>query len=99
MIKCDTCPRCKDTYPGKLDRDGYHYHICGMSGNIVYTIPHKVKKLSGKGYIHYGISSCGLFYSVEDALKSMTDSARRRWEQEKERRASEDGTDHNGHQV
>lgn len=99
MIKCDTCPRCKDTYPGKLDRDGYHFHICGMSGNIVYTIPHKIKRASGRGYINCGISSCGLFDSVEDALKSMTESARRRWEQEKERRASEDGTDHNGHQV
>lgn len=90
MIKCDTCPRCKDTYPGKLDRDGYHFHICGMSGNIVYTVPRKVKRLSGKGYIHYGISSCGLFDSVEDALQSMTESARRRWEQEKNRRSGED---------
>lgn len=45
MIKCDTCPRCKDTYPGKVDADGYHFHICGMSGNIVYTIPHKISWL------------------------------------------------------
>lgn len=91
MIKCDTCPRCKDTYPGKLDRDGYHYHICGMSGNIVYTIPHKIKRASGRGYIHCGISSCGLYDTVENALKSMTDSERRRWEQEKDRRAGGDG--------
>ena len=99
MIKCDTCPRCKDKYPGNLDSNGYHFHICGMSGNIVYTMPHKVKRLSGRGYIHYGISSCGLYETIEDALKSMTESERRRWEQEKNRRASEDGTDHNGHQV
>lgn len=91
MIKCDTCPRCKDKYPGKLDRDGYHYHICGMSGNIVYTIPHKIKRLSGRGYIHCGISSCGLYDTVENALKSMTDSERRRWEQEKDGRAGGDG--------
>lgn len=90
MIKCDTCPRCKDKYPGTLDRDGYHYHICGMSGNIVYTIPHKIKRASGRGHINCGISSCGLFDSVEDALKSMTESERRRWEQEKDRRAGED---------
>ena len=99
MIKCDTCPRCKDKYPGKVDRDGYHYHICGLTGNIVYTMPRKIKRLSRHGYIRCGISSCGLYETIEDALKRMTESERRRWEQEKERRASEDGTDHNGHQV
>lgn len=83
MIKCDACPRCKDTYPGKLDRDGYHFHICSLTGNIVYTIPRKVKKLSGRGYIHYGVGSCGLYGSIEDALKSMTEAERRRWEREK----------------
>lgn len=89
MIKCDTCPRCKDTYPGKLDRDGYHYHICGMSGNIVYTIPHKIKRASGRGYINCGISSCGLYETIEDALKSMTESERRRWEQEQKRKGED----------
>lgn len=82
MIKCDTCPRCKDKYPGKLDRDGYHFHICGMSGNIVYTVPRRIRRLSGRGYINCGVSSCGLYETVEDALKSMTETERRRWEGE-----------------
>jgi hypothetical protein len=77
-IKCDTCPRCKDVYPGKLDCFGYHYYICGMSGNIVYKTPHNVKKFSGKGWIRYGVSGCGLYDSVEDALKHMTESEKRR---------------------
>ena len=89
MIKCDTCPRCKDKYPEKVDRDGYHYCICGMSGNIVYTMPRKVKRLSGRGYIHHGIGSCGLYETIEDALQSMTESERRRWEEEKKRREAE----------
>ena len=48
MIKCDTCPRCKDTYPDKVDFDGNHFHICGMSGNMVYTEPRKVKRQVGR---------------------------------------------------
>ena len=68
MIKCDTCPRCKDVYPGKVDDDGYHYCICGMSGNIVYKIPRKMKRYSGNGYIYCGVTSCGLYDTVEDAL-------------------------------
>lgn len=79
MIKCNECPRCKDTYPDKVDNDGYHFHICGMSGNIVYTIPHKTKRYSGNGYISLGISSCGLYENVEDVLKNMTESERRQW--------------------
>lgn len=79
MIKCDTCPRCKDTYPGKLDSNGYHFYICGMSGNIVYKEPHKIKRYKGKGYIDLGISSCGLYETIEDALKHMTESERRRY--------------------
>ena len=79
MIKCDTCPRCKDTYPGKLDADGYHFHICNMSGNIVYTIPHRMKRYSGNGYINLGVSSCGIYETIDDALKDMTESEIRRW--------------------
>lgn len=81
-IRCDTCPRCKDVYPGKMDLDGYHYCICGMSGNIVYKIPRKVRRNSGKGYISLRISSCGLYESVEDALKDMTESEIIRWRSE-----------------
>lgn len=79
MINCDTCPRYKDSYPGKVDRDGYHFGICGMSGNIVYAIPHKVKRMTGSGYIHLGIGGCGLYDSVEDALRHMTEPERKRW--------------------
>ncbi len=79
MIKCDTCPRCEDTYPGKLDADGYHFHICNMSGNIVYTIPHRMKRYSGNGYINLGVSSCGIYKTIDDALKDMTESGIRRW--------------------
>lgn len=79
MIKCDTCPRCKDTYPDKLDCNGNHFYICGMSGNIVYKEPWKEKRLCGSGYIHHSVSGCGLYESVEDALKHMTESERRRW--------------------
>ena len=68
-IKCDTCPRCYDRYPGKLDRDGYHFYICGMGGNIVYKEPHKVKRIRGNGWLHYPVSGCG---SIEDALSHMT---------------------------
>ena len=59
MIKCDTCPRCKDTYPDKVDFDGNHFHI------------------------HYSISSCGLYESIEDALSHMTESEIRRWKENK----------------
>ena len=54
MVKCIDCPRCKDKYPGKLDKDGYHFYICGMSGNIVYKEPHKFRRACGKGYLPFG---------------------------------------------
>lgn len=79
MIRCDTCPRCHDSCPDKVDNDGYHFQICGLTGNIVYTVPHKMKRYSGNGYIHLGISSCGLYETIEDALQHMTESERRRW--------------------
>ena len=79
MIRCDTCPRCKDVYPGKLDADGYHYCICGMSGNIVYREPHRIKRYNGKGYINLGVSSCGIYDIIEDALKAMTEPERKRY--------------------
>lgn len=79
MIRCDTCPRYNDTYPGKLDSDGYHFGICGMSGNKVYAIPHKIKRYNGNGYINCGVDSCGLYGTVEDALNHMTEPEIRRW--------------------
>ena len=83
MIRCNECPRCKDEYPDKLDRDGYPFQICGMTGNIVYTIPHKIKKYSGNGYIHLGVSGCGLYQTIEEALEHMTESERRRWKEDR----------------
>lgn len=79
MIKCDTCPYCKDTYPDKLDADGNHFCICGMTGNMVYTQPRKVKRYSGPGYLRFGISSCGIFETVEDVLAHMTEIERKRY--------------------
>lgn len=79
MITCKTCPRCKDTYPNKLDRDGNKFYICGMSGNMVYKEPRKVKKACGYGYIHYSVSSCGLYDTVDDVLKDMTTSEKERY--------------------
>lgn len=79
MIQCDTCPYCKDTYPGKLDSQGNHFHICGMSGNIVYTKPRKEKRYSGAGWIHFKISSCGLFKTIDEALASMTKIEKQRY--------------------
>ena len=84
MIKCDTCPRCKDSYPGKVDYYGYPFRICGGTGNMVYVVPRKIKRRSGKGYIYHGISSCGLYDTVEDALAHMTESERRRWKETQE---------------
>ena len=91
MIRCSECPRCKDVYPGKTDPDGYHFHICGMSGNKVYTTPHKLRKYSGSGYIHLGKSSCWLYETPEDALKHMTKSEIARW-REKAGNSSAPGT-------
>ena len=81
MIKCDTCPRSKDVYPGKVDIYGYHFHICGLTGNIVYPTPHKIKRACGGGHLSFSVSGCGLYESVEDALKHMTDSEVARWKE------------------
>ena len=81
MIKCDTCPRFKDVYPDKVDPDGYHFGICGMSGNKVYAIPHQIKRMTGHGYIKCGVGSCGIYETAEDALAHMTDSEIRRWKE------------------
>lgn len=82
MLRCDTCPWSKDVFPERVDRNGYPFHICGMTGNIVYTIPRKEKKYSGRGYIHFGISSCGIFDTAEDVLSAMTEAERKRYFQE-----------------
>ena len=79
MIKCDECPRCRDDYPGQLDRDGYHFHVCSMSGNMVYTTPHKIKKVSGEGYINCEISTCGLYQTIEEVLARMTKQEIMEW--------------------
>ena len=79
MIRCDTCPYCKDEYPGKVDAQGNHFCICGMTGNMVYTEPRREKRYSGQGYIKFGISGCGLFDTVDEALASMTEIERERW--------------------
>ena len=77
MVRCDTCPRCKDTYPDALDADDYHFYICGMTGNIVYKEPHKIKRYSGSGYIKCGVGSCGIFDTIKDVLATMTESEKR----------------------
>jgi hypothetical protein len=71
MIRCDTCPRCKDVYPNRVDHDGNRFYICGMSGNIVYKTARKIKRSSGSGYIYHDVSTCGLYETVDDALKDM----------------------------
>lgn len=81
MIRCDVCPRCKDSYPDKVDFYGNHFCICGMTGNMVYTEPRKIKRDTGSGYIHFSTSSCGLYETVEDVLSHMTESEIRRWEE------------------
>lgn len=84
MIRCDTCPRSKDVYPGKVDSSGYHYHICGLTGNIVYPTPYKIKRASRSGYLSFSVSSCGLYEDIEDALNHMTESEVRRWREKNE---------------
>ena len=86
MIKCDTCPRCKDIYPGRVDVNGYPFRICGMSGNIVYVIPRKEKRYNGNGYVYFGVSGCGLYKTVKDALNAMTEPERKRWLNEQSRK-------------
>ena len=93
MIQCDTCPFCNDRYPGKVDQNGYHFHICEMTGNIVYTIPRKEKRYTGSGYIYFRISGCGLFETADEAIAVMTKTERQRYY---ERMVHNDG-DHDQH--
>lgn len=79
MIKCSECPRCKDTYPDKKDYQGNHFHICGMSGNMVYTEPRREKRYNGKGRIKFSESSCGLYETFEDAFNAMTETEQKRY--------------------
>lgn len=81
MVKCDTCPRFKDVYPDRRDPDGYPFGICGLTGNKVYRVPHRIKRLSGHGWLKFGVGSCGLYDTLEDALADMTDAEIRRWEE------------------
>ena len=57
-IDCPECPKCK---PQEGLKNGVRWGICGMSGNIVYLEPRKIKRISGSGYIYHNVSSCGLF--------------------------------------
>ncbi len=91
MIRCDECPRCDDAYPEKTDRDGYHFCICGMTGNKTYAVPHRMKKASGNGHINLGVSTCGLYDTVEDVLSHMTDTEVRRWKEKDGMRGSSFG--------
>lgn len=84
MIRCSECPRCKDTYPGKLDDNGNHFYICGMSGNKVYTKPRRERRANGRGWIKFSESSCGIYDTFEDALKAMTEPERRRYYENRE---------------
>lgn len=93
MITCAECPRCKDLYPGQLDSFGNPFKICGMSGNMVHTEPRREKRINGNGYIYYEAGTCGLYDTVEDALKHMTKAAIERWKAEKNKSTqSEKGT-------
>ena len=83
MINCDTCPRCYDPYPDKVDIHGNHFNICHLTGNIVYTEPWKEKRYSGHGYIHHSVSTCGLYETIEDALNHMTKTEIERWKKER----------------
>jgi hypothetical protein len=46
---------------------------------MVYKEPRRVKRISGKGYLHYSVSSCGLYETIEEALKQMTKSEKERY--------------------
>jgi|GEM_PF-5135443 len=79
MIHCDTCPYCKDSYPGELDVFGNYFHICGLTGNMVYTEPRKEKRYSGTGWIRYGVSTCGLFETTDEVTARMTEAEKQRY--------------------
>lgn len=81
-IDCLECPHCK---PKSGYWHGVRYGICDNSGNVVYLEPRREKRIYGSGYIHYLVSSCGLYESVEDALKKMTHAAIRQWKERKEK--------------
>lgn len=57
-IDCSECSKCK---PRDALRNGVRWGICGMSGNIVYLEPWKERRIKGSGYIHHGVSSCGMY--------------------------------------
>ena len=82
MIKCSECPRCKDTYPGKLDAYGSHFCICSMSGNKVYTKPRKERRYDDRGWVNFSESSCGLYDTFDDAFESMTLAEQKQWKEE-----------------
>jgi hypothetical protein len=46
---------------------------------MVYTKPRKEKRISGSGWIHYDISSCGLFETVDEAMARMTEPEKKRY--------------------
>lgn len=79
MIKCSECPRCKDTYPDKVDSFGNHFCICGMGGNMVYTKPRRERRYNGKGWIKFSESSCGLYKTFEEAFNAMTKTEQDRY--------------------
>ncbi|MCR4733115.1 MAG: hypothetical protein K5819_07850 [Lachnospiraceae bacterium] len=78
-LKCKDCPRFKDA--GHIDYEGNHFGICGMGGNMVYPEERKVKRASGRGYIHYPSNGCGMYDTVEQALAKMTKSDVRRYKE------------------
>ena len=77
MIHCKDCPRCKDSR--RTDNNGNHFSICGMTGNMVYTEPRREKRFSGKGWIRFSDSSCGIYETFDDAFDAMTKTEQKRW--------------------
>lgn len=83
-LKCKDCPRFKDA--GHIDYEGNHFGICGMGGNMVYPEERKVKRVSGRGYIHYQPDGCGMYDTVEQALAKMTKSDVRRYKEKMQKK-------------
>jgi hypothetical protein len=99
MVKCDTCPWSKDLYPGEL-HNGVPFRICGMTGNIVYPVPHREKRYSGSGYINFEISTCNMWKDEEDVLNHMHPIERERYLREKGLKKDEkDGANDSGEPV